>query len=69
MTDWPKPIRVEERLPEPGVNVLAFDDQWFYGSRFVYPDGQEEWADATAEWSTVSKPVTHWLPLPPKPTD
>lgn len=50
-------VSVEERLPEPGVQV------------FVYPPGPLpiRWVKDGGEWFFDAIPVTHWQPLPEPP--
>jgi hypothetical protein len=65
---WPRPIPVSERLPDLGVRVLFWSfDEWYSGNLtggentpyFFVADGEGFGAAG----------VTHWLPLPPKPTE
>lgn len=66
-------ISVDERLPEPNVEVLCAGQGW--GNPFVtacyYDDERREWYPINTHWtdSTGSAQYpTHWMPLPPPPT-
>lgn len=67
-------IPVEERLPEEGKRCLLYtpcDGILCVG----YYDGKEEWphrhkwrlVTAMRSTQTLTKKVTHWMPLPPSP--
>jgi hypothetical protein len=67
-------IPVEERLPEEGVNVLA----WLADrSRAVVAYRRDKWWDGTDEelnfhsYTKVddAEAPTHWMPLPPEPPE
>ena len=57
----PRWIPVEERLPEDGVLVLAYNRRCDYGFR---RDGQ--WID-TLYGGVLAKGPSHWMPLPEPP--
>jgi hypothetical protein len=55
--EWPRPIPVSERLPDPDTECLLFNDKycdWLMNS----------WGDVP---ESTRHHITHWLPLPPKP--
>ena len=61
VTERLRPIPVSERLPEDGVEVLAYDGNWWVAVR---EDGRWE---EPGSLGLQDVPVTHWLALPPKP--
>jgi hypothetical protein len=58
---WPRPIPVTERLPDEGLEVLAYDGSWWVANRWC-----NRWEEPNCH-GLQDVPVTHWLPLPPKP--
>lgn len=68
---WPRPIPVTERLPEDDNAVLITYFEYSVCGRFkerVWGVGHHEsgmWFGPGDEMPLV----THWLPLPPDPTD
>jgi len=57
-------VSVNERLPEPGRNVLIFTKSGNVGEgNYIEND---EWVQY--RWSVPSVKVTHWMPLPEPPT-
>lgn len=54
----PKWISVEERLPEPLVNVLAWDKTWGQ-TMYAYVTRHNEWVGVV-----LSHEITHWMSLP-----
>lgn len=59
-TGW---ISVEDRLPEPLVDVLAWDSNW--GEAFTaFMTRHNEWVGVVC-----SRTVTHWMPLPEAPKE
>lgn len=69
--DW---VRVEDRLPEPNVEVLAAGKGW--AEPFVtccYYDAEREgWWQIGSHWTDAhdgQQYPTHWAPLPPPPVD
>jgi len=66
-------ISVDERLPEPNVEVLCAGQGW--GNPFVtacyYDDERREWHQINTHWTDstgCAQYPTHWMPLPPPPT-
>ena len=60
-------IRVEERLPEPLVDVLTYSRE--YGIRLNYvDDGSFVYEDEYPQQRTFGK-STHWMPLPEPPEE
>lgn len=54
-------VSVEDRLPEPLVDVLAWDSNW--GEAFTaFMTRPNEWVGVVC-----SRTVTHWMPLPEGP--
>lgn len=69
---WPRPIPVSERLPEPGVSVLACVPS-LEGIHWIIAVVHEVathgcWVNADTNVPLLAAAVTHWLPLPPNPT-
>ena len=78
MAEW---ISVEERLPEIGLDVLAyckaqnadFSDFIDVAARKMYKP--TPWSDEEPVWGTIFIPfgaafeVTHWMPLPEPPKE
>nr|DAW32628.1 MAG TPA: Protein of unknown function (DUF551) [Caudoviricetes sp.] len=68
----PRWIPVEERLPENGVRVLAFNmraKNKYIGiwTREKDPgDGNDCWFDSAGWWYAFDE-ITHWMPLPTDP--
>lgn len=68
---WPHAIPVSERLPREHASILIwtdnYDQTWLRGCLI----GNGDWVECTEFDSYVRKQdkVTHWLPLPPKPTE
>lgn len=68
----PRWIPVEERLPEYGVRVLAFNmraKNKYIGiwTREKDPgDGNDCWFDSAGWWYAFDE-ITHWMPLPEPP--
>lgn len=68
----PRWIPVEERLPENGVRVLAFNmraKNKYIGiwTREKDPgDGNDCWFDSAGWWYAFDE-ITHWMPLPSGP--
>ena len=54
-------ISVDERLPEPGKDVMTYDG-FFMGVDFIYNDGT--WSK---QQRRIIRPITHWMPLPDAP--
>lgn len=68
MSEW---IKCSERLPEPGLRVLATDGS-FVGEAYMSAAGNwyrygTPWAVAWKDWSKDNTTVTHWMPLPDAP--
>lgn len=55
-------INTNDRLPESGEYVLAFDRIW----KTIVEQSWEEYTDHTKEWFHTK--FSHWMPLPPRPT-
>ena len=68
-SEW---ISVEDKLPEDLETVLALckDGGMFVGryARYISCGKWEIWT-AMKSTRTVSRRVTHWMPLPPPPTE
>ena len=69
-SDW---ISVEDRLPEPYVEVLTLryvsDGDWLYQKvDYVTPDygGKNEWL---TDLNSCKSKATHWMPLPAPPEE
>jgi len=63
VSDW---IELEERLPEPGVPVLTFNNYGDFAIRVANKNGfhkSRPYAGAKVGW----KVVTHWMRLPEDP--
>lgn len=67
-SDWPRPIPVDERLPEDCERVLVFigesdgsPPQWLVAARI-----NGTWRDDYYEGLVLPNP-THWLAIPPAP--
>lgn len=59
MNEW---IRVKERMPEKGTEVLVFNGS--YGvATYKHPHNVSDWWDGDGAWEGV----THWMPLPERP--
>ena len=66
-------VSVEERLPEPNVEVLCAGQGW--GDPFVtacyYDDERREWYPINTHWTDSTGQAqypTHWMPLPAAPS-
>ena len=66
-------VSVDERLPEPNVEVLCAGRGW--GNSFVtacyYDDERREWYPINTHWTDATgcaQYPTHWMPLPPSPS-
>ena len=64
-------ISVKDRLPEPGLRVLATDGN-FVGESYISTAGNwyrygTPWTVAWKDWSKDKTTVTHWMPLPDAP--
>ena len=56
-------ISVDERLPEPLVNVLVWDKTWG-DVMYAYVTRHNEWVGVI-----LSHEITHWMPLPEPPKE
>lgn len=54
-------ISVEDRLPEIGERVLAFDNE--YGVQIMWLNQREKWEMPVR----FADSATHWMPLPEPP--
>lgn len=64
-TNW---VRVSERLPENGEQVLVVDiDGFIYLATHEYCSFQIITKEDGELIETVARFVTHWMPLPPMP--
>ncbi len=69
---WPRPVPVSERLPEE-YPVLAYGEccgchaTWHLACKRQYRDCIEPFVTFDDRQDTVA--ATHWLPLPPSPTE
>lgn len=68
-------VKVEDRLPEERIRVLAWDglcvEDCFYGvgTDRSSPDwSRHQWRITSSEIIPLH-PITHWMPLPDAPTD
>ena len=66
-------VSVDERLPQPNVEVLCAGQGW--GNAFVtacyYDDERREWYPINTHWTDATgcaQYPTHWMPLPPSPS-
>lgn len=66
-------VSVDERLPEPNVEVLCAGRG--FGNAFVtacyYDDERREWYPVNTHWTDATgcaQYPTHWMPLPPAPS-
>ena len=66
-------VSVDERLPQPNVEVLCAGRGW--GNSFVtacyYDDERREWYPINTHWTDATgcaQYPTHWMPLPPSPS-
>ena len=66
-------VSVDERLPEPNIEVLCAGRGW--GNSFVtacyYDDERREWYLINTDWTDATgcaQYPTHWQPLPPSPS-
>lgn len=69
---WPRPIPVSERLPEVGKPVLwCSGGEWECGHLTDSDlDGKKWWSpDTHYDIVPLDTTATHWLPLPPSPTE
>lgn len=60
-------ILVTERLPAPGVRVLAASEGVFSGEAYLSCEGVWMRSYGVVWVSLVDMPVTHWMPLPDAP--
>lgn len=70
--NWPRPIPVSERLPEPDVLVLAYcecpnNDLATGWQIAIAPDDDNKWCVMSPTGNRQQQAVTHWLPMPPRP--
>ncbi len=70
LTCWPRPIPVEERLPESGVRVIGLcsDDHYANYWHECWYTPVDGWKDdlSSTPWNR-NLTVTRWLPMPPDP--
>ena len=66
-------VSVDERLPEPNVEVLCAGRGW--GNSFVtacyYDDERREWYPINTHWTDATgcaQYPTHWMPMPVEPS-
>lgn len=70
----PRWISVNERMPEPGVPVLAVAD-WknepgvLYGIRWNGTEWEVELVAEYDYWERYAGKITHWMPLPELPEE
>lgn len=63
LTGW---IKCTERLPESGIDVLAFtEEKWIIMA--IY--GQNKWREQPDNERVIDMNVTHWQPLPEPPNE
>lgn len=60
-------IPVAERLPAPGMRVLAASEGVFSGEAYLSCEGVWMRSYGVVWVSLVDMPVTHWMPLPDAP--
>ena len=61
-TDW---ISVDDRLPKPGVPVLAYEPDWYDVAFPMMLNDRGQWV-----WWFDTRPagrVSHWMPMPDLP--
>ena len=56
----PRWVSMKERLPKKNTDVLVCT---------IYGDILMDYMDRNDEWKDVLDEVTHWMPLPPLPTE
>lgn len=70
LPEVPEWISVEDRLPERGLTVLAWDPACLMHTMRYYPEVEHPWRDNDpsddGSFSTLPN-VTHWMPLPKAP--
>jgi hypothetical protein len=76
----PQWISVDERMPEPGTEVIVWSPGNAQHGAFVFIDTWREQRECPVDFSTVSVPIglgwdssdfdeiTHWMPLPAAPS-
>jgi len=74
MSDWHPPwISTKDRMPDPDQFVLAYGDAcqgWTDGPKIaVFRWHGKNWWDANMDAELAGSVPTHWMPLPPPPTD
>ena len=71
-------ISVKDRLPDKDMDVVYLGEVWRYGVKtydssgvcHFYKETAGGWFDTTPQdGDHQSTEVTHWMPLPPPPTD
>jgi hypothetical protein len=68
MNEW---ILVEDRLPESDGSYLCYDEYCRQTRILVFNGFHKCWDDESGDdfyTKLIGGNVTHWMPLPPKPT-